>query len=567
MGIMQSGSANKVEPPKAWVYRDVKHVRCAYELVRELERSIAELETGTPNCSRTLDALLCCGELECALADLDRYDQSIASELTDCVAAVLVSRGKLALRALESRRKDLLRLGSAGSLSFSAPEGFAYYALHPLDFAEATRQLPVSHDHVAVIGIRSIGTVLSAVVAAAFITRKITASRITTRPSGHPYDRNTRFTHDQLAWIRHQQLSNALFLVVDEGPGLSGSSFLSVAESLLEIGIPAKHILMLGSRAADPQRLCARNAKARWARFQFRAAEPIRYATIADGTDISGGRWRKLLPPNSAWPACWPQMERLKFVSQEQRLFSKFEGIGRWGRTAYDRACRLAGQGFTPSAERVEEGLISYSLLNRSAALPELSASTLKTIAEYCAFRAKAFRIDLPSDSQFEAMVRFNAEQELGFCPDLDFTHLTDGPPVIVDGRMHPHEWILCDDGHLLKTDAVSHGDDHLFPGPVDIAWDLAGAIVEWNMPDRAAHALLWNFAALSGDDARRRIAGFIFAYSIFRTAYNRLALSSLEDPDERARLLREHRRYKVRAESVLQRSEVDFLPPRYRAT
>ena len=47
---------------------------------------------------------------------------------------------------------------------------------------------------------------------------------------------------------------------------------------------------------------------------------------------------------------------------------------------------------------------------------------------------------------------------------------------------MMPHEWLELPDGRLLKLDGSAHGDDHFFPGPCDIAWDLAGTIVEWKL-------------------------------------------------------------------------------------
>ena len=551
------------EAPRSWVYRDVKHVRPASELVRELEHSLAELETGRPDCSQILDPLLRCGELECGLADYGSSEAAIACELTDCVANVLVSRDTLALRTLESHKKYLPRLSDRSSVSVSAPEGFAYYALHPLDLVEAARRLPDSDDPVAIIGIRSIGTVLSAVVASALKAMGDRTSRTSTRPSGHPYDRKTRFTDKQIAWIRGQQVRHARFVIVDEGPGLSGSSFLSVAEALLKLAVPEERILLLGSRPTDPEHLCASNAKQRWQRFQFRAAEPVRYKAIANGADISGGQWReRLLPPRAAWPACWPEMERLKFLSQERKWILKFEGIGRWGRENYHRSIMLGDAGFSPLPERIEEGMVSYPVMDRSPASPELNAATVKRLAEYCAYRAKTFQVNVSPDRQLEEMIRFNAEQELGSCPDLDSGAVCTGTVVIADGRMQPHEWILCTDGRLLKVDAVSHGDDHFFPGPVDVAWDLAGAIVEWNMPAFASRALLRNFLVLSGDDARRRIPVFVFAYSVFRMAYNRLALTSVADPHERARLLNEHRRYKVRAESVLQSSDFEQRRP-----
>jgi hypothetical protein len=55
---------------------------------------------------------------------------------------------------------------------------------------------------------------------------------------------------------------------------------------------------------------------------------------------------------------------------------------------------------------------------------------------------------------------------------------------VELDGRMLPHEWLITEAGYK-KTDALDHHDDHFFPGAQDIAWDLAGAAVEFRMsPD-----------------------------------------------------------------------------------
>ena len=84
---------------------------------------------------------------------------------------------------------------------------------------------------------------------------------------------------------------------------------------------------------------------------------------------------------------------------------------------------------------------------------------------------------------------------------------------MIADGRMQPHEWLLSADGHMLKTDSGSHGDDHFFPGPTDIAWDLAGAMVEWEMTAEQSAILLDLYRQKSGDDAGSRIQHFVIAY------------------------------------------------------
>src|SRR5207302_1884179 len=136
-----------------------------------------------------------------------------------------------------------------------------------------------------------------------------------------------------------------------------------------------------------------------------------------------------------------------------------------------------------------------------------LSAVILERIAEYCAFRARDFRVNDGPPQQLEEMVRVNLAKEFdsAVAPQIELGDLLSKNPVLTDGRMQPHEWLLQADGRILKTDAISHGDDHFFPGPTDIAWDLAGAIAEWQMDSQAADFLLARFAQLSGDDPRPR--------------------------------------------------------------
>ena len=73
-----------------------------------------------------------------------------------------------------------------------------------------------------VIGIRSIGTGLAAIVAAALGAKR----PFTVRPVGHPFSRELRIGDG----LKEQLLADphASFAIVDEGPGLSGSSFAAV---------------------------------------------------------------------------------------------------------------------------------------------------------------------------------------------------------------------------------------------------------------------------------------------------------------------------------------------------
>jgi hypothetical protein len=432
------------------------------------------------------------------------------------------------------------------------PEGFAYYALHPAQFADSVLQ-SCTTGTAAVIGIRSIGTVLSAVSAAGLSRRGWQVSRITTRPQGHPYDRVTQFSTEQRGWIHSQLALEAEFLVVDEGPGLSGSSFLSVAEALESEGVPAHRITLVGTRKPDPRTLCARNAAERWQRFRFRCTTSPSY-TERLGEAWGGGQWReKLFDSEADWPASWPQMERLKFLVPGGSHLLKFDGFGRFGREVRDRADQLCRSGFGPNAADAGNGLTEYEFIRgRPLRQSDISADVLETIASYCAFRSGAFRASSSGTDSLLKMALFNYREELGIEPDLRSESFATKVPLIVDGRMQPCEWIRAANGHILKVDACTHGDDHFFPGPTDIAWDLAGAIVEWSLGKEPASTLLARYQELTGDNATQRIRDFVIAYASFRLAFCKMASLAVRDSQEQARLRRSQQLYRARLQEHL---------------
>jgi hypothetical protein len=145
--------------------------------------------------------------------------------------------------------------------------------------------------------------------------------------------------------------------------------------------------------------------------------------------------------------------------------------------------------------------------------------------------------------------------EEFGYEMSLEPGALFSESPVLVDGRMLPHEWIHTPAGDYQKVDAASHGDDHFFPGPSDIAWDLAGAIVEWNMSADAHQRFIDVYRRVSGDDPRERIAPFVVAYAVFRCGYCLMAAEAVRGSGEEHRLLAAHDRYRAVVESCLPQS------------
>src|SRR5262249_22405284 len=214
-------------------------------------------------------------------------------------------------------------------------------------------------------------------------------------------------------------------------------------------------------------------------------------------------------------------------------------------------------------AREESDGFVSYPFLSgRPMTTADLSARMLARMAAYCAFRAEAFSVPGVDLEPLREMAEHNL-RELG-C-DLSVA-LELERPVIADGRMQPHEWILRPEGIVIKTDGASHGDDHFYPGPTDVAWDLAGAIVEWRMSDEQSGQLLRDYQRESGDDARGRIVAFIRPYAAFRCAYCRRAANAMTGSPEQARLDRAAQDYAalLAAEAAAGRpAAADFQPKR----
>ena len=527
-----------------WIFRDGKRRVSGSELLGDLQRRLASASDS----SILLDALIEAGELEAALADAGSNSAESAARVTDWLAAAMIHGDSTAIARAGSCAEEI---ATPDILAVAPPEGFTYYALHPSDFARLTASLEASR--FAVIGIRSIGTTLSAVVLTALRAQGKHASRITVRPTGHPYSRRTDFSVDQLRWVSEN--SGAQFLIVDEGPGRSGSTFLSVAEALVRAGVSRQRITILGSREPDLTSLCADNAINRWSEFRFRATAPSVNQRFADCTYVGGGEWRQsLLAAGESWPASWTQMERLKFISADGRTLYKFEGMGPIGAEVRDRAFRLAQAGFAPKVCDASDGFLAYEFVTglRPGA-PELTRSILERIAEYCAFRYAEFGVHASAqEAQLREMLEFNVAQEFGIQVTLPPESFYAERPVITDGRMNPHEWILNDSGQLIKTDGVDHGDNHFFPGPCDIAWDLAGAAVEWQLGMNERNFLVEQFRKRSGVDVTGKLSVYQLAYSVFRLGFCKMAISTVKGSAEEERLAEAYRHYRAIVHDLL---------------
>jgi len=336
---------------------------------------------------------------------------------------------------------------------------------------------------------------------------------------------------------------DAHFLVVDEGPGLSGSSFASVVRALRRLGVPVDRIILFPSTNPDGSAFRSETARAIWTQHQ-------RYSVTAheagcaiddmteesDGIDISAGRWREVLwPAVIAPPPVQPQHEVVKRWLPESSTIVRFAGLGRYGDAKMRRAEALADAGLGPPPLRLKDGYLSLPFI-AAPAWGERCEELIDAIANHCACLTRIFpaRRSPSIDSLFDMIVT-NLHEAGGTdisLPDLEpyRAALDAAPAAAIDGRMLPHEWLRTN-GTFLKVDALDHHQDHFFPGTQDAGWDLAAAVFEFDLDDGGRERLIERYIEGSGDsDVVWRMPFYDIAYPALRLGYAVMAEASLGD-------------------------------------
>jgi hypothetical protein len=236
-----------------------------------------------------------------------------------------------------------------------------------------------------------------------------------------------------------------------------------------------------------------------------------------------------------------PQHERRKFLATGERgcTWVKFAGYGRYGRQVAARARALADAGWSPALHGHAAGWLRMPVEEGRPMHAGLAdADTIAHLARYAAWVGRTFRTGSAADVEpLAARARHNLHAAIGgdaaATIDRLAAGLPDAPAVALDARMAPHEWLLTPHGPV-KTDSAEHADDHFYPGPADVAWDLAAAAEEWRLDASAARCLIARYVRESGDaTVARRLPFYRLAYLAFRLGYVTLALSQLGDSDD----------------------------------
>jgi hypothetical protein len=387
------------------------------------------------------------------------------------------------------------------TLTIRRCEGYAFYALYPEQYLAAARHVPRG---ACVIGLRSIGTGLAALVASVCDAELV----CTMRPIGEVYARTVAVGTELEAAIRVRR--DSVFALVDEGPGQSGSSLGGVADYLESVGVARDRIVFLPSHGGDLRANAQPQHRERWRTakrlsvgfeevFIDDAAhslptwfEDVTGRAIAPLRDLSGGRWRSVGPHFQVSADPGREARKYLLTTASGTYLLKFVGLDAEASSKLACARRLYEAGFSPEPIALRHGFLAtrWMPVERAATTAEI----WPVIARYLSFRAETFPAEKAGASLSEllAAARYNLGQAVGESAEILFDAWPDDRvaalqrcvrPVQVDGRMHRWEWIAGRSG-VLKTDAVDHARAHDLVGCQDIAWDVAGSIVEFGVSD-----------------------------------------------------------------------------------
>ncbi|WP_262027269.1 hypothetical protein [Microvirga sp. Mcv34] len=568
------------------VYGDVEHAVTVGAKQTAIESTLSEIHSMPPGITRhgaLVTAFVDTSELVQGLIDAE-FQELGADTLSPVhrngmdglsfLACAIDRSWRSGFRESSLSREFLEKLHSfdpSRMIHAKQAEGYAFYALYPENYLEAARASGLGAD-TQVIGIRSIGAGLSALVAAAIGA----PPPFTLRPTGHPFRREVKVDPDLARQLTGRDRS---FAIVDEGPGLSGSSFGAVADWLEEAGVPRHRIHFFPSHEGSLGPQASPRHRERWNRaprhvrtmddLLLGGSPPHDLAVWVedlvgplDGPleDLSGGGWRRHHYRDEArWPPSNLQQERRKFLARTKGAswLVKFAGLGETGPRKLRMARQLHEAGFAPDVAGWRHGFLVQRWHEDARGLDQISIDRdqlIEQVGAYLGFRAR----HCPSGGQPGAslddlrhMALYNAQQALGDDAGA-FLDWSLPPPDALEGkirrvwsdnRMHAWEWLVSGD-RLIKADALDHSAAHDLVGHQDIAWDIAGAIVELDLSRPEAARLCAIVERESGYPVYPDLLAFLLpCYCAFHMGAHLMAAGALGGGEE-SRLRRAADRY-----------------------
>jgi hypothetical protein len=549
-----------------------------------LERTAPdESDEHPPSCDALRRVLIQAGELEHAVCEAPaslgppeearrtvrtiRSAMSHAARAFDlaCDPSLQGNRDPRIRRALLRTRRALDRFTDPrqprGRVWVEIPDGFSFEALFPEHGRAAAVQWAEEHAgsperEVLVAGIRGIGTTLSAVIAAALRRRGFRARRITVRPKRDE-------ARDPL--LSHGTPSPLWGLLVRVSS--PDSEIESAKEALSRAGASRVEILDVHSPngSLDRARLGTQGLpEALWASLPGAREDPL-----ARVTAYSGGAWRAAhrAEQNPRLAEICRSLERPKLLCEGasgRRILFKFVGLASAPGTSCSLAevharqiARLAAEGLTPAPLGVAHGFVATEWLEgRPLRASDATPDLLRRVGSYIAAAAGPRLSDSSARAsrvRLETMLCRNAAESLGGDAAVAAGALLRPVPILEempragDGHLAPHEWIATTDGRILKTDAGGHDLDPIWTGRQPVLWDLAGAILEWDLDELGVSVLLEGFTTGGGPRcAPMALDAYRAAYAAHRLGQVRHGTVVEKDACEREHLDRGYQRWRA---------------------
>ncbi|HEY1143013.1 MAG TPA: hypothetical protein VGE68_03160, partial [Sphingomicrobium sp.] len=300
-------------------------------------------------------------------------------------------------------------------------------------------------------------------------------------------------------------------------------SFGAVADWLQERGVPLDRIAFLPSHGGDPGAQASEVHRQLWRKVQ-------RVPATFDSAWLST-RFGPLQPFATGEP-----MEWMKFLGWAggQRALIKFAGLGNIGSGKLEMARALHAAGLTPKPLGFAHGFLVERWHGDAKPLAADDRS-LREIAHYIGARARLFPAgdhEGASVQELLAMTRRNVGLAFGeeaaaalACREPRLSSLARKVArVRTDNKLDPVEWIRLPDGRLLKTDALDHHRAHDLVGAQDMAWDVAGASVEFGLDRRESAWLSAEAGRAGGRPVDPALLEFMtLAYCAFRLGQSSL--------------------------------------------
>jgi hypothetical protein len=343
--------------------------------------------------------------------------------------------------------------------------------------------------------------------------------------------------------------------------------------------VPEADIVLFPSHAGPPGVRASEDSLSRWHKLDRRIASfDDEFIAQADASrnlahwfsdlvgpptsplvDLSAGRWRAQAPfRQDHRPPAHLQQEARKYLlrTKSGNWLLKFAGLDLRGRSKLAMANALGEAGFVPKALALRHGFIIEPWLERTRrlALDETSKERLiPRLGAYLGFRACHFPA-LPeagaSVDRLADMLLHNGGQVLDKTAHAalqDFCRHTSAagfsfPRVATDNRLHAWEWRETEDGRIVKTDALDHAFGHDLIGCQNIAWDVAGASVEFGLTTDQRESLARQVELAAGELLDRRLLDCLLpCYLAFQLGYYTLAAEAVSFDEEEQERLRHH--------------------------